>query len=972
MSRVVAIVPAKDRADTIAATVTALGRVAGIDQVLVVDDGSTDATTDAARAAGATVLRLARNRGKGGAVTAAVEATPDAEIYVLIDADVGEGAAEAEVLLAPVLDDDADLVIGVLPAAGRRGGFGTIRRLATAGIRRATGLEMRAALSGQRAIRAEYLRGLPAAGRFGLEVAMTIDTARAGGRVREVDVDMDHRHTGRTVAGFGHRGRQGLDIAESLWPRLVPGWARRALLVALVVGILGLSVVTTRSVAVSSVPATATAERVVVVGIPSLGIEHLDAELMPNLMALSSEGATGMMTVRTGGGYEPEDAYASLGAGARVSATAATGRAAGRDDDVEGSRAIDVLERRTGARPDGEVLVPNLVRLLRGAGAHVDSRPGALGFALHRAGLQTAVVANSDIVDAEGEPSPQAPAALAVVSSTGAIDLGDVSAGLLVDAAELPFGITMDADALAAAVGRVVDQAAVTVVDFGETDRTNWYRPSMSADVADSALEDALARSDALLGTVVDQLPEDTLLLVASMTPPGRSAELVPVVAHGAGVVPGRLESPSTGRPGLVTLTDLAPTVLAGLGVEVPPAMVGQPLRYHPGEVDLGAMQDQNDRIEDRAAAYPTFQTSFVIVAIVVYALALVALLRRDTPGWVRRLLRWAVVALPTMLVATFVLRMLPPVGGLGVASVLLLYAVAGLVAWALLGRGRTPLSPLVAVAWFGFVLVCVDLATGAHLQVSSLLGYTPTVAARFGGLGNASYGVLAASTVIVVTWIVARSSRPRDALWVALGVSVVAIAFDAAPWLGSDVGGILSLVPALGLVLILVAGRQLSWRSVGLALAAAVAILGVVVGYEALQPENERDHIGRFFLGGGGDGAFWTTIGRKLATNIDVLTASTWSYLIPAIAGFVIAVLATGNRMQRLMPRRSFVRIGFVGLITVALLGYAMNDSGAVVAALVSVYVGAHVALLALSDEAVGEVPDVELLEPSTGRGAP
>ena len=99
-------------------------------------------------AAGADVLRLDRNRGKGGAVAAGVAASPDADVYLLIDADLASTAAVADRLLAPVLADEADLVVGVLPPAGRQGGFGTSSASPRAGIRRACGLEVRGAAVG--------------------------------------------------------------------------------------------------------------------------------------------------------------------------------------------------------------------------------------------------------------------------------------------------------------------------------------------------------------------------------------------------------------------------------------------------------------------------------------------------------------------------------------------------------------------------------------------------------------------------------------------------------------------------------------------------------------------------------------------------------------------------------------------------------------------------------------------------------
>jgi hypothetical protein len=56
---------------------------------------------------------------------------------------------------------------------------------------------------------------LPFAGGFGMEVGMTIDAVRAGHRVLEVALDLTHRATGRTPAGFAHRARQLVDFARA-------------------------------------------------------------------------------------------------------------------------------------------------------------------------------------------------------------------------------------------------------------------------------------------------------------------------------------------------------------------------------------------------------------------------------------------------------------------------------------------------------------------------------------------------------------------------------------------------------------------------------------------------------------------------------------------------------------------------------------------------------------------------------------
>lgn len=221
MTPVTAIVPAYQAETTVDATVRTLLAATQIEDVLVVDDGSTDSTAARAAAAGASVIRLDENLGKGGAVARALGEIDSDSTILLVDADVADTAAAAVALLEPVATGRADLAIGVLPDAAGRGGFGLVRTLSAWGIKRACGFEARAPLSGQRAAPIALLRVLPLARRFGLETAMTIDAVRAGAKVVEIDVDMDHTHHGRTLGGFAHRARQGLDVVRVLVPRLL-------------------------------------------------------------------------------------------------------------------------------------------------------------------------------------------------------------------------------------------------------------------------------------------------------------------------------------------------------------------------------------------------------------------------------------------------------------------------------------------------------------------------------------------------------------------------------------------------------------------------------------------------------------------------------------------------------------------------------------------------------------------------------
>jgi hypothetical protein len=124
-----------------------------------------------------------------------------------------------------------------LPGAGLRvarfarregGGFGIAKRAGRALIRLRCGLEVAEPLSGQRSLDARARAAVfPLAPRFGAEVRMTIDAARADIAVEEVELDLTHRATGRDLNGFLHRGRQLADLAVASGPLRVNYRGRR-------------------------------------------------------------------------------------------------------------------------------------------------------------------------------------------------------------------------------------------------------------------------------------------------------------------------------------------------------------------------------------------------------------------------------------------------------------------------------------------------------------------------------------------------------------------------------------------------------------------------------------------------------------------------------------------------------------------------------------------------------------------------
>jgi glycosyltransferase involved in cell wall biosynthesis len=218
-----AIVAARNEADRVGGTVRALRETFPGARVWVADDASGDGTAEAAMSAGAEVVRRGRPHGKGGNVTAAAEAAlsvePPPRLVLLCDGDLGTSAARLAPLVEAVGRGECDLAVA---AFSRRlgGGFGFALGFARWAIRRLCGIETDAPISGQRALTAEVLRAvLPFGKGYGMEVGMTVDAVRAGYRLREYELDLEHRATGRDLRGFLHRAGQLRDFALLFFAR---------------------------------------------------------------------------------------------------------------------------------------------------------------------------------------------------------------------------------------------------------------------------------------------------------------------------------------------------------------------------------------------------------------------------------------------------------------------------------------------------------------------------------------------------------------------------------------------------------------------------------------------------------------------------------------------------------------------------------------------------------------------------------
>ncbi|MGL6104904.1 glycosyltransferase family 2 protein [Romboutsia sp.] len=215
------IIPAYNEENKIKDTLENIKNIDEINEIVVVDDGSSDNTTEVAKTVNSDkikVFRLDKNKGKGYALNYGLKiAMENADIIGFLDGDLGSSSSEVKKLITPILNNEADVIIAKFPAAKKKGGLGFVKGLAKDSVLEMTGESLDATLSGQRIFKKEVLEKfdeIPFG--YGVEVGMTIDILKYGYKIKEVLVNMTHSETGRDLKGFIHRGKQYYHIKKVL------------------------------------------------------------------------------------------------------------------------------------------------------------------------------------------------------------------------------------------------------------------------------------------------------------------------------------------------------------------------------------------------------------------------------------------------------------------------------------------------------------------------------------------------------------------------------------------------------------------------------------------------------------------------------------------------------------------------------------------------------------------------------------
>lgn len=695
--------------------------------------------------------------------------------------------------------------------------------------------------------------------------------------------------------------------------------------------------------------------KVVIIGLPAITWEDLEAVKTPFLSQLISKSAIANVSVRVSN--EPADAYATLGAGKRTETDPSAGWFFNSEETVENGTGRELWARRNDPADAGlqRDLYLSTTRdlVVANRGRAFEAVPGRLGKAIVESGRQTAAVGNGDIFISplpnflpsikrmQSSDPPETgihrEAGLAVMHTNGTVNGGDVSRALLRKDRSAPFGISTNPHALLSAYRDALAVSSLVVVETGDTERIDRYTQGLADEHREVARRAVLARvlNEQVRPLVNETGPRDLIVILAPTTPggPEERGQLRPAILTGAGIPPGVATSQSTGRPGLITLPDLTATIARTLRLDYEPFNPLHEIRVLTDSPDASILLDQNTRAVVHDAIRAPVSIAIILLHLAVYVAAVTRQRRELLRPWLGYLLLVALAFPIASFISTFGLWKL----GVGVsfAAVVISALLLGLVA-SLLGRGDPQRGPAFVLGLTSLFLF-VDLALGATSQLDSVLGYTSVAAGRFYGLGNLGFALFASSVFLVAAiWGDAAGRRRGVGWWGPLFLLALALLWIGHPQLGDDVGGVLTMVPAMFAFAWAYFGKG-GFKVRHVILIGTVAVFAVIFFglLDLLRPASDRTHLGQFMVDVWQEPVtLWVVARRKIGLAITLTFAARWGLAVPGAIGVLIWLYRRSRgAFKEMLVGRDALRAGLHAVFVAAVVGSLVNDSGLAVA---------------------------------------
>ncbi|MDP2210769.1 MAG: hypothetical protein Q8J63_03400 [Candidatus Aquicultor sp.] len=714
---------------------------------------------------------------------------------------------------------------------------------------------------------------------------------------------------------------------------------------------------------IGSPPQAASAEdkpKVVFVLIDNITWDDITKANDPFINALVQNNPAALLNNRTYGRPSRPRAAISVGSGVRANALPGSVNGYNATEAFDGVKAGDVLFVRTGKRAKpGNIVELGLPAIIAdNSYIHQEMVPGAMGQLLNDNGFKAAVLGNSDTSFESDRESDNREIVSLAMNSSGIVDYGDVGKTVLVQDPTVPYGIRANDTVYLKRLQELLGVADFIAIDFGDTTRADLYSTYVLEARAERLRIAALKRASAFLEQAMEVAGDDTIFIIASLSPPGASAapisgdeeQLTPVIISGPGFESGSLTSAATRRAGIINNTDITMTILDIFGVTPHYTMVGSKVTVTPKKMSVERMNAFNASAVGIKSARRIAVLTFIYLQIALYVVAALLLL------YVRKANKRYIGFMKTLILTsmgfplfTFFASKVQFLAVNGVLLTISALAVSLSLAVVLAALKVNKLFPLAVIGCATMFTILADVVLGANLQLNTIFGYDPIRGSRFFGIGNEAFSILLASALLTVGLMLERWKR-GVALAAGAVVALTVLVVDGFPAYGADVGGIIAIIAAFTAMGLHVQEIKLNYKTILPAGALIGLALFAFVAYDFM--DGSSTHMGRTIelIAGGGISGILTIASRKLATNFMVLRYSTWSYFLLIIMVLTVALsYRPVGLLKKLFARHKGLTASVTGAVVGSTVGFAVNDSGILIPAIIMSYIFPSIAYLML-----------------------
>lgn len=697
--------------------------------------------------------------------------------------------------------------------------------------------------------------------------------------------------------------------------------------------------------------------KVIVVICDYLTIDDLNRSELANIHDFFGKGSVALLNTNTAGGRNRHNIAATISAGEVALSPTAEPLVFGPRETINGEDPMVLFTARTGVVPEkGNLIVLDIPSIrLANESEEGGAQPGALADALHKKGLKTAAIGNSDT---PSEFKTNRSMALIAMDSRGIIDQGNVSEEILSYDPDDPIGYRTDYSELEKIFLELLPQTDLVVIDPGDLVRLEKKREQFSEKVYEQERENILREYDEFFGFLRENIDLSSSIILAITTTPtdgdainNRFFGLIGV--QGEGMKEGLLVSPTTRQTGIITLTDIAPSIASYLQVPFF-STNGRVWNVVPEKNNLSVMQNIQERTIFTSFLRPIMVKGYVFVHLL--AIAAILFFMFFDPQKARYL-----ISLPLALLAvplSWLLLSLLPITNLWLYLVLFIAIAIALVLFSLFLARNQNIDPLIILCMATVLGILLDTVTGGYLQKYAVLSYDPMGGARYYGIGNEYMGVLLGATIIGISLLVQRLKNHTVYPYVLTGIIFISVLVVlGSPWWGSNFGGFVSSLIAFVFTFLRLLRIRIRPRNILFVIAVVgVLCMGIFV-VDYMRPPELRSHFGQFAasIHESGFSAIKEVVVRKVSMNYKLIISTIWTrVLLSSLLALGILFYRPVGIFRSLLTKNPAIAAGFSGSILGACMALIFNDSGIVAAATAIIFPSATLFYLVLREQAM------------------